>query len=277
MNLPYQQRTVRDFYRGFRFEGDSVAVFGESTLRIFVDSGACRSDQVVVTGGPRFDVWRDLGNDGQAKDTITLLSYRDPDYFAPASFVEVLDRFTATANRLQGSPCRFVVKAKNKADARAIRRMMPAHSANLSVDHEVALPELFVRSRLIIGFNSLSVVEALLTDAQGAVPYWGDALLHPDWLMFHPDRPGDRDAVTFLTGRQELEEIIASAVLSSAGMQFDPAVRSAVVEKLIHVPREWTASDEVASWIRSQIDRFGSSREPSRAGQEERFSDSRGA
>ncbi|WP_411036291.1 hypothetical protein, partial [Shinella sp. BYT-45] len=33
MCLPIEQRTVRDYYTGFRYEGDSIAVFGDATRR----------------------------------------------------------------------------------------------------------------------------------------------------------------------------------------------------------------------------------------------------
>ncbi len=55
-------------------------------------------------------------------------------------------------------------------------RSSPISAAlGIEVVADMPIPELATQSRLIIGFNTLAVLEGLLADCAVAVPVWGDA------------------------------------------------------------------------------------------------------
>lgn len=254
MNLPHEQRTVREFYTGFRFEGQAVAVFGEPTRQIFVSSGACTPEQVWVTGAPRLDIWREIPLRREPRDLIVLLSYRDPDYLAPQSFREVLGLFVEAARHHEGrSEVRFLVKSKNRYDTQEILSLVGKRPENLEIDHEPVLSEVFSRTRLTVGFNSLSVLEALLADTAVSVPYWSDARSDPDWLMFDPADAVCRRAIRFPASPGELRELLDAAARGTLAQVGGRSERLACVERLIHVPTDRTASANVGAFVRHYI------------------------
>ena len=242
-------------YSQFTFEGDGVAAFGQSSLKPLIESGACRVEQVVVTGAPRLDCWHDANPSNQDADTIVLLSYRDPAYGASNSFREVLELFVDRAKKVSSTcKARFVVKAKSYADALVIRQMLAMRPTNVLIEHDTSLFDLFLRSRLVIGFNSLSVVEALLSEATVVVPFWGDANGAAESTMFHPCRDQHPKALLFAESRAALAELTDRAARGDQrDREVDRDARLNVVNQFMAWSAHHTASERVESWIRASI------------------------
>ena len=246
-------------YSRFMFEGDGVAVFGQPSLKPLIESGACHEEQVVVTGAPRLDCWHDANLADQDADTIVLLSYRDPGYGAKNSFTEVLQLFVDHASQAsKTSKLRFVVKAKSRDDARIILRTLVSQPPNVFIEHDVSLLGLFLRSRLIIGFNSLSVIEALLSNATVVAPFWGETNHPAERLMFHPSRDQHSIAMIFAESRAALSELIDRAALTNQrGCEVNRDARLSVVNQFLTWSPRHTASERMESWIRASIESHG--------------------
>ncbi|PYB77104.1 hypothetical protein [Rhizobium wuzhouense] len=253
MCLPIEQRTVRAYYTGFRYEGNSIALFGDSTRRIFIESGACTPDQIVVTGPPRLDIWRDIDVERVKRDTIVLLSYRDPDYRAPNSFKEVLRLFLAAAQRHAGSGVRFVVKAKNIGDSDEIRSAGEPLEHFVEIDHQVPLTSLLPRARLVVGFNSLSVLEAQFCKGRTAVPYWGDAMRPSEELMFDPADPVAAKVIDFPRGPEAFDALIDEAARGDLQTTASAEERYAVIRGIFHIPADRSCSKEVERYVLNAI------------------------
>ncbi|WLR92425.1 hypothetical protein [Shinella zoogloeoides] len=253
MCLPIEQRTVREYYTGFRYEGDSIALFGDATRQIFIESGACTEDQIVVTGPPRLDIWRDIDVESVKRDTIVLLSYRDPDYRAPNSFKEVLRLFLEAAQRHAGSGVRFVVKAKNIADSDEIRGAAGPLERFVEVDHQVPLTSLLPRARLVVGFNSLSVLEAQFCKGRTAVPYWGDAMRPSEELMFDPADPVAAKVIDFPRGPEAFDALLDEAARGDLETTASVEERYAVIRGIFHIPADRSCSKEVERYVLNAI------------------------
>lgn len=253
MCLPIEQESVTRYYTGFRFEGDAVAVFGGSTRDIFVRSGACHPEQVTVTGPPRLDAWRDTPERMEPRNRLVLVSYRDADYRAPGSFAEVLRIFCDMAQRVaHENGTVFYIKAKNREDEQEIRGMAGAVPGNVVIDHKVALHELLPRARLVIGFNSLALVEAQFTTARIVIPYWGDARRPRAELMFDPEDAEVRGVVAFAESRSEFEGWIQRAVADE--LEAAPrGARMAMIRRIFHFPQDRTCSEEVERFVRRHV------------------------
>jgi len=252
MCLPIEQESVRRFFTGFKWEGDAVAVFGQSTKDIFVNSGACTSEQVVVTGPPRLDVWREIEPRVEPHNLVVLLSYRDPDYRAPRSFLEVLRIFRAAhARRADGAV--FWVKSKDAKDTEEIRALVGNTGRDFIIDHDTPLYELLPRARLVVGFNSLSLVEAMFTRARVAIPCWGDADRPREELMFNPDDRGLGEVIDFARAPHELERQLEAAARAALDEPASAARRLDVVRRIFYVPDGRTCSQEVERFVTAQI------------------------
>jgi hypothetical protein len=152
------------------------------------------------------------------------------------------------------STYRFVIKAKNFVDYRRIARAMDKLPENVQLTYTTSLHDLFPRSRLVIGYNSLAVVEALLSDAQIAVPCFAEADRDRRELLFSPDDQTMRRAISFPRSPAELASSIDDNIGVNVGhSKVDDAARAACLHHLLYWPTDTTASHLVADFVLSHI------------------------
>lgn len=254
MCFPFQRETLKDYYSRFRFEGEGVAVFGSSTRDILLASGACQPGQVVVTGAPRLDVWREVPERMEPCNYIVLLSYRDPNYRAPHSFLEVLQLFYMAAERYKHDPSVvFLVKSKSREDTEEVVSLVPDRPRNFAVEHDVSLFELLPRARLIVGFNSLALVEALFTKAHVVMPYWSDARRPQHELLVDPGDELTREVVAFAEGPTQLEEWLEQVARGDLPPVAPREKRMAILRSVFHFPADKSCSEEVEEFVRRYV------------------------
>ena len=199
----------------YRFDGTAIAVAGPSTRQVLLEAGVLsRSDQVEITGLPRYDAWREVDTSRPLADRplVTLLTFTEG-YLADASFREVLRLFCQAAHRHAGQGVEFVVKSKDAHDTALVRSLMgPEGLAVARCTHELPLFEVLPRSRLVINYNSLSLVEAVMAHAQALVPAWGECQATGPEAMYPADEPAVTRVLRFARSPAELSETIAQAV-----------------------------------------------------------------
>jgi hypothetical protein len=237
-----------------------VGVMGVQTKTVFVDSGACKPDQVRVVGAPRFDAWRER-TDVPAKDALVLLSFRGHGYRAPVLFKEVLEVFVeearTAANDSSKPEMSYVIKAKDRADRASILAMIRNPPANLTVEDATPMRPLLQRARLTIGFNSLALVEGMMTDARICIPYWGESrALDRSLLVFDPAKDFCRDAADWPSDRDQLRALIRDARVNPAmADQRQKAARDKTINSIIHVDTNVTSSELVEKMVADAIAR----------------------
>lgn len=229
------------------FDGAGVAVFGERMREMMVESGACQPDQVWVTGAPRLDAWMRPGAFAERPDTITLVTYTEPEYFAPDNFAETLQSFCRAARRHLGSGVHFVVKCKTIRD-RQIVQAMAGDTEGCIFDHAVPLFQLMARSRLIVNFNSLAMLEALLSPARLVIPNWGDAARGAEYQQVDAGDPASRRIFAFPESAEELATLIDDAVSAWTPAE-DASERRDFLSRYFHMPAGSTASAEVERFV----------------------------
>ena len=247
-------RSVEYYKRfGFQYTGTAVAVFGTRTKEMLIESGACSADQVWVTGPPRLDQWRDIEQSKVPKDTITLLSYADETYLAPENFVEVLTLFADAATRHEAAGVRFVVKCKNTIDRERIAERLRKYGEHrLELTVKTPLFELLPRSRLVIGYNSLAMLEALFSNAVLAVPQWSDARRDISDQNIGPDCPESRAVYRFVESPDELCQLI-DQVTSRFDFMPDRGQRFSLLNRYFHVSGDETSSSIVEQFALNYV------------------------
>lgn len=229
MEWEHERLRLQFTQAGFRFEGDGVAVWGGTNVGPLVDTGACRADQVWVVGPPRQDGWWDVAPARQ--DTIVLLSFAHPGYHAQDTFRETLAAFVNVARRHAAGDVRFVIKAREANDAAAVRALLARlPPSGITVVDDEPLYRLYPRTRLVIGFNSLAVAEALRTHAEVVVPWWADTVKHPLQLLYDPRRPLAAAVIDFPASPEALGEVVDRA----AGPSWQPAPARQERADLLH-------------------------------------------
>lgn len=265
INMPFlvlnqELQTVPSVYRAslemyartaFRFTGTACAVFGKATADMLIESTACRADQVAITGAPRLDPWLD-GSIGEAQqDTITLLAFDGDQYFAPGCYLDTLFAFADASNH--APHLRFVLKAKDAEDEARAHEHLKGRAHRLAITHQEPLTALFPRSRLVIGYLSIAVMEALFSHAAIAVPFWGDAHKPADELNLDPDHSETGRLISFLPDAPALAAMIAQAAQTTQP-RVDREAREALIFRYFHRPGEGGATAEVERFIRRYLE-----------------------
>jgi hypothetical protein len=238
----------------FRFSGTAVAVFGERTRDMLVESRCNTADEVWVTGAPRLDPWL-LGEiDLSAPaDTITLLAYDGDQYFAPKNYRETLQVFAEASARHRASGLNFVLKCKDAEDEVRARGYLASVEHNLEITNVRSLFDLLPRSRMVIGYNSLALIEALFGQAELVVPQWSDAARPPDEQNIVPANPQHHKHFRFIESPGALRMALDEAVATPRPLA-DLEDRARVVGSFFYLP-ESSATAETENFIAHYVAR----------------------
>jgi hypothetical protein len=237
----------------FKFRGRGVAVASEVTRQTLVSSGAFGADQVTVTGWPRFDSW--LGRDAalQERDSIVLLSYAERRYLAPENFVDVLRIFAELALANQHR-LKFVIKTKKANETDEIYDICPSlRASEVEVTGTRSLMDIYDAARLVIGYNSLAVLETMLSSTPVVVPWWGDAVRPQAECLLSAENTGDRSVAHFAKDAGQLKALIEQAISGPLGPLGTEQERLARFSAHSSFDPLKSSSQRVADWIVSEL------------------------
>jgi len=248
---------VTDRYRkaDYHFEGTAIAVAGRSTKNVIEKvKTVCAPEQVVITGLPRYDAWLDVDTSRSLEERpfITLLTFTKG-YYADQTFVEVLQLFCEAAEHHANSPVTFLVKTKDAADTLAVKSMMNAYGLlNLQCDHEVNLFDVLPRSRMVINYNSLSLIEAVMARAWIAIPVWGQCMGRGGEAMYSIDNSKVANVVNFTSRPDVLMDTISACVAGQLHPISDENIRDFLGE-YIHIPDSGTYCQEFENFVMTNL------------------------
>jgi hypothetical protein len=233
------------------FSGAGVAVLSAATRNVMVGSGAFPDEDVWVTGAPRFDRWFDVGPAPESERIyVTFLSYADPVYLAQGNFAECLKLFAEAARTHAGKGLKFIVKVKKHSEIEPVEAAMPnIRDYPVEIVWDAALYNIYPRSRIVIGYNTLAVGEAFFTDAPVALPTWGDALRDPSETLIHYEDPVDAAAAYFPRSADELKRLIDDAADGRLQAKGTRESRLDSFRRHIAIPSTGTCSDAVAKFV----------------------------
>lgn len=202
----------------YRFKGTKIAVAGQSSKDVICKrSNVCSEYDVIVTGLPRFDAWFDVDTTRPKSNrpNITLLTFTRG-YFADETFKEVLDIFCRSASTLSSESVRFLVKTKDCEDTLAVKMIIKERGLyNVEVDHARDLFDILPESKLVLGYNSLSLVEAVMANAEVVVPAWGQCRSSGDNVMYSEDNANVANVLSFAKNPVEMYDFIDLAIKGS--------------------------------------------------------------
>lgn len=186
----------------------AIAMAGEMTVRLFEQLNMFPNVPLVATGWPRLDVWR-RPTKPMMDRPVVLMSYRRG-YYADRHFLEMLKTFDDMASQYPGIP--FVVKAKHGHEAKKLTKIAKELGLTVPVIDVQELPALLCNARVVIGFNSMVMFEALLSAAQLIIPYWGETEQDPGAIAPSPLDERFTDHVAFATSEKILREMVAWSI-----------------------------------------------------------------
>ena len=240
---------------GFRYRGDGVAFFGEMSVPVYTSTAALQSEMIYITGAPRLDVWRYYKCRPEKMNTITLLAFSGRKYNAEDAFGQTLQEVVRSAASPFRRTLRYIIKCKDGTQRQAVMNILgPEKRKNIKIQLS-NLFQVLSHSRLVIGTNSLAVLEALLSDAHIVAPYWADARQTPEQSVLDPTDELTRRCVTFAESPRELRRLITRAARSkprplSAEQR---AERLALLRRYFYYPEHTTCTACVEKFLLSAI------------------------
>jgi hypothetical protein len=246
----------------FLFDGAGVACFSEETKRAILP-GMRNPDDLWVTGAPRYDRWLNLTPLAEAERSyISLITFNQPGYGAQDLFGDILTMFADAAAACGNSAIKWLVKCKKRADMDDVKARLAQASDSLEFSFDVPLFELFPKSRLVIGYNSLALIEALLTDAPIVLPWWGQAKVARSDLLLNPDDPATDAVFHIANSPDEFKALLARAAAGEDLRRGTAEQRRAIFSYHLHVSEGGNASQAVEAFIRHYVARSHSRLRP---------------
>jgi len=168
-------------YKNWKFEGKGIGCPSYHLSQVFEKLGVAGKQELWLTGLPRLDAYRKRGDmELEKAGNVTLLSFSGGNYGlkSDSGYFELLASLKSiTADLSQKTGCGFLVKCKDGRDyrrhlAHLKRQRSDKLKENPELSYDSKLRDIFASSRVVIGLNSLSVVEALLSRATIIMPVY---------------------------------------------------------------------------------------------------------
>jgi|APSaa5957512576_1039674.scaffolds.fasta_scaffold15450_1 hypothetical protein len=188
------------FLKARKFYGTKLMVGTETLKELLIKINYISSDRIVVTGMPRFDKIYHYTNNKlntvQETNTVLLFSFfistiknfniKDGLYAKTGGFIELFNQvhYTVAQFAIDNPKINVIIKmkwysgnAKESVDT-AIKGgtgLWPDQIGNLKVLDDIPAQKLIKESRVIIGFNSTTLIESVLYGKNVIVPSFAEA------------------------------------------------------------------------------------------------------
>jgi hypothetical protein len=216
---PVTKKTKReciDWYKKaeYKFTGTAIAVAGQATTDVIFQSGVVSDMQrVSTTGLPRYDPYKtkQLHPDNIQPCYITLLTFTDG-YYADETFREVLALFAREAQNSINNKLQFMIKTKDSEDTNAITRLLgKGFRAPVQIRDDLDMKPLLTSSAAVVGYNSLSLLEAALVGTPIIAPAWGQCRSDGEDVMLPASNASVQECVSFAHSPEEMRRLIRMA------------------------------------------------------------------
>jgi len=171
--IPKTEERLHSRYKKYKFkyEGDAVLFYNKKAKEIYIKTGCVKSNQAFATGCPRVDRLTVLSKNTNSKSNFALfVTFMDPIHGAAKSVelgYEILNAIYIDEMLKR----KTIVKCKDSIEARAIEKKFPGISTAIGPMEKY----LKRKPSLLVGFNSTSCLDALITGIPVLIPWWGDA------------------------------------------------------------------------------------------------------
>jgi hypothetical protein len=147
----------------------------------------------------------------------------------------------------------FTIKCKNLKQKISLEKKAAKDKLkHIKIETNEPLYELFPRSRLIIGYNSLALVEALLSRAIIAVPQWGEIKGEIEGQQFSPEDELCKRCINFVKTKNDMESLIKNMVYNPY-YNIDIEKRESLLKRYWYYAPEETNSKQVEEFIRLYV------------------------
>lgn len=203
-------RGLKRYTNNYKFNGKKILVYGSQTRKLLEETNVA-SGKVKVVGCPRFDFFLENKFQTKSKKYVTLFSFIDGLYYGNQTFDEVLDEFVLLAKKHPSIP--FLIKCKSLTDYEILEKNVKGVK-NINLSYSIDYLFVFENSKIIISFNSNSLLEGLLAGAKTIIPFWSDTKKDPYQLLIDPNSKNGK-FFNFTYSRGEFSLFLEKSILEN--------------------------------------------------------------
>lgn len=214
--FPMHLQAVRNLLLHYKTvsPGGKILLWHKNIRNLLLETNFAKAENIVVSGPPRFNRWFDIINKpGSPKKYITLLSFPGTDYLAPFTYMDVILCFKKLASKYTNY--NFTVKCKDESHVAESLRILNNNVGNITISCDIDMIDLLSQSKVIVGYNSLSFLEALLSQAHLIYPFWGDSRYDPYMLQIDPADPEVKNIINIAQSREHFHEVLDEKIQGS--------------------------------------------------------------
>ena len=208
--LPFDAEVEGNFYQSYTLRPNiaTACVGGKSMANVLEKCGVLPADKIQITGLPRFDRWHSLEDKSPSpRPTFVLFEFSDSTYLAPSAWKETVEIFVRKAHEYPQA--RFIVKLKpNTSNMKELREAVP-QCEFMANEH---LWDILPQARMVIGYNSMALIESLLSSARIVIPQWGDAQRPQREQALMPSDKTWAQGIEYARYPQHMESMIETAM-----------------------------------------------------------------
>lgn len=243
------------------FIGKAIAVAGKSSKTTFLKSShVCKENQIFITGLPRYDAWIDIDTDINYSDReyITLLTFSGEynlegnfeGYLAGNAFIEVLELFVELSKKHHNNNIKFLIKCKDALDYNNILDLVKNMNCkgNLIIDYQIDLFDILPRTKVTIGYNSLSLLEAIMAKTKVIIPAWGGCSDDGSRVMYSSSISGVSNVINFTHSTRDFINAIENGIICSDSLLSDVSVNT-FINEFVYFPCHSSCSDEFVKFL----------------------------
>ena len=198
---------------------DAVIVFGERMKNVLSELKGFDKDKIFSTGAPRIDRWRSLESFEDKAKSILIFSFRFDPRFPSMLTSNLKDKNSSETNssetvffKLLKSISKYseknnirniIVKTRHKIDNDEIEAYLKKNGIkNITLTCDADNYDLILQSKVVIGINSLAIIESMFTKVPIIIPDW--FILEDSKKMFSPNDEFSSKAVEICKNQESL-------------------------------------------------------------------------
>ena len=210
----------------------AVAGAGQASQDLLEEMNLFPRSKIRLTGWPRHDMWRHPVAPDYDRPVVLMSYYKG--YNAAEDFQDMLGRFAEMARRYPHIP--FLVKAKHIYEQATLTEISNRRGLGLNIIDTRDLPAVLNNARVVIGFNSAAMYEALLAPVPIVIPRWGQTAQDPIAIAPSPADERLKGHMEFISSPEAFEATVARYI-ESGPPPLDMAERARVFgHYFVHTP-----------------------------------------
>lgn len=162
----------KDYYKNFTPIADAIMVFGSRMKNCLSQLKGFDEKKIFVTGAPRIDRWRSIESFEKLNDGLLIISFNIKERHSPEEkFYDMVESISSYIKKQNLGE--ITVKCRSEIESSKLINFCKKEKLNnVNVIYNANIYDLVLQSKVVIGYNSLAVIESMFSKVPIIIPDW---------------------------------------------------------------------------------------------------------